>query len=49
MAIQVSGQLGSEQFKSCLLILAKEDPNMGIRNAALKTLESVYNMELNNG
>ena len=49
VAIQVSSQLGGEQFKSSLLILAKEDPNMGIRNAALKTLEIVYNMELSNG
>ena len=49
VAIQVSSQLGSEQFKLNLLTLAKEDPNMEIRNAALKTLENVYNMELSNG
>ncbi|MBC8311878.1 MAG: HEAT repeat domain-containing protein [Candidatus Marinimicrobia bacterium] len=49
VAIQVTSQLGGEQFKSNLLTLAKEDPNMEIRNAALKTLESVYNMELSNG
>ena len=49
VAIQVSSQLGGEEFKSNLLILAKDDPNMEIRNAALKTLESVYNMELSNG
>ena len=49
VAIQVSSQLGGEQFKLNLLTLAKEDPNMEIRNAALKTLENVYNMELNNG
>jgi len=49
VAIQVSSQLGGEQFKLNLLTLAKEDPNMEIRNAALKTLESVYNMELSNG
>ena len=49
VAIQVSSQLGGQEFKSNLLILAKEDPNMEIRNAALKTLESVYNMELSNG
>ena len=49
VAIQVSSQLGGEQFKLNLLTLAKEDPNMEIRNAALKTLESVYKMELSNG
>ena len=49
VAIQVSSQLGSEQFKLNLLTLAKEDPNMEIRNAALKTLENVYKMELSNG
>ena len=49
VAIQVSSQLGGEEFKLNLLTLAKEDPNMEIRNAALKTLESVYNMELSNG
>jgi len=49
VAIQVSSQLGGEQFKLNLLTLAKEDPNMKIRNAALKTLESVYKMELSNG
>ena len=49
VAIQVSSQLGGEEFKLNLLTLAKEDPNMKIRNAALKTLESVYNMELSNG
>jgi len=43
VAIHVSSQLGGEQFKSNLLTLAKEDPNMEIRNAALKTLEIVYN------
>ena len=48
-AIQVSSQLGGEEFKLNLLTLAKEDPNMEIRNAALKTLESVYNLELSNG
>ena len=49
VAIQVSSQLGGEEFKLNLLTLAKEDPNMEIRNAALKTLESVYNLELSNG
>jgi HEAT repeat protein len=49
VAIQVSSQLGGQQFKLNLLTLAKEDPNMEIRNAALKTLESVYKMELSNG
>ena len=49
VAIQVSSQLGGEEFKLNLLTLAKEDPNMKIRNAALKTLEIVYNMELSNG
>ena len=49
VAIQVSSQLGGEEFKLNLLTLAKEDPNMEIRNAALKTLESVYNIELSNG
>jgi len=49
VAIQVSSQLGGEEFKLNLLTLAKEDPNMKIRNAALKTLESVYNLELSNG
>ena len=49
VAIQVSSQLGGEKFKLNLLTLAKEDPNMEIRNAALKTLENVYNMELSNG
>ena len=49
VAIQVSSQLGGEEFKLNLLTLAKEDPNMEIRNAALKTLENVYNMELSNG
>ena len=49
VAIQVSSQLGGEEFKLNLLTLAKEDPNMEIRNAALEILESVYNMELSNG
>jgi len=49
VAIQVSSQLGGEQFKLNLLTLAKKDPNMEIRNAALKTLENVYKMELSNG
>ena len=49
VAIQVSSQLGGEEFKLNLLTLAKEDPNMKIRNAALKTLEIVYKMELSNG
>ena len=49
VAIQVGSQLGGEEFKLNLLTLAKEDPNMEIRNAALKTLESVYNLELSNG
>jgi HEAT repeat protein len=49
VAIQVSSQLGGQQFKLNLLTLAKEDPNMEIRNAALKTLENVYKMELSNG
>ena len=49
VAIQLSSQLGGEQFKLNLLTLAKEDPNMEIRNAALKTLENVYKMELSNG
>ena len=49
VAIQVSSQLGGEEFKLNLVTLAKEDPNMEIRNAALKTLESVYNLELSNG
>ena len=49
VAIQVSSQLGGEEFKLNLLTLAKEDPNMEIRNAALKTLEIVYNLELSNG
>ena len=49
VAIQVSSQLGGEEFKLNLLTLSKEDPNMEIRNAALKTLESVYNLELSNG
>ena len=49
VAIQISSQLGEEKFKSNLLKLANKDPNMEIRNAALKTLESVYEMELSNG
>ena len=49
VAIQVSSQLGEERFKPNLVILAKEDPNMKIRNAALKTLENIYNLELSNG
>ena len=49
VAIHVSSQLGGKDFKENLLILAKEDPNMDIRNAALKALEIVYNMEIGNG
>ena len=49
VAIQVSSQLGEERFKPNLVILANEDPNMEIRNAALKTLENIYNLELSNG
>ena len=49
VAIHVSSQLGGKEFKENLLILAKEDPNMDIRNAALKALEIVYNMEIGNG
>jgi len=49
VAIHVSSQLGGKEFKENLLILAKEDPNMDIRNAALKALEIVDNMEIGNG
>ena len=49
VAIHVSSQLGGKEFKENLLTLAKEDPNMDIRNAALKALEIVYNMEIGNG
>ncbi len=49
VAIQVINKLGGSQFKKNLITLAKEDPNMKIRNAALNTLESVYKMELSNG
>lgn len=49
VAIQICSQLGENQFKSNLLSLAKDDPNMKIRDAAIKTLEKVYDMELING
>ena len=49
VAIQVINKLGGSQFKKNLITLAKEDPNMKIRNAALNTLQSVYKMELSNG
>ena len=49
VAIKICSQLGEDQFKSNLLTLAKDDPNMKIRDAAIKTLEKVYNMELING
>jgi len=45
VAIKVVNQLGGEEFKLNLQTLAKQDPNMDIRNAALNTLESIYKME----
>ena len=49
VAIHISSQLKDMRFADDLKILAQNDPNMKIRNAALKTLEKVYNMELKNG
>jgi hypothetical protein len=49
VAIQISSQLKDVRFADDLKVLAQNDPNMKIRDAALKTLEKVYNMELNNG
>ena len=49
VAIQVSSQLADDKFKPNLITLATEDPNMKIRDTALKTLERVYNVELVNG
>ena len=49
VAIQISNQMKDIRFTENLKILALSDPNMKIRDAAIKTLSKVYNMELTNG
>ena len=43
VAIEVSSLLKQDQFKTKLASLAKSDENLRIRDAAMKTLQSVYN------
>lgn len=45
VAIRVVDQLGGEEFLPGLRILAKEDPNMDIRNAAIYALKNIDKME----
>ena len=49
VAIQISSQMKDIRFAENLKILALSDPNMKIRDAAIKTLSKVYNTELTNG
>ena len=49
VAIRVVDKLGGEEFLPGLRILAKQDPNMDIRNAAINALKSIDKMESVNG
>jgi hypothetical protein len=45
VAINVASQLGGSEFLSNLELLAKEDPSMDVRNAAINALKSIERME----
>ena len=48
-AVQISSQLKDPIFKKNLVLLARYDSNMNIRDAAIKTLKTIYNIEISNG
>ena len=48
-AIQISSRLIEPIFKKNLVSLATYDLNMEIRNAAIKVLKTIYNIEISNG
>ena len=48
-AVQISSQLKDPFFKKNLVSLATYDLNMNIRNAAIKILKTIYNVEISNG
>ena len=48
-AVQISSQLKDPFFKKNLVSLATYDPNMKIRDTAIKILKNIYNVEISNG
>ena len=48
-AVQISSQLKDPFFKKNLVSLATYDPNMNIRDTAIKILKNIYNVEISNG
>ena len=48
-AVQISSQLVDPYFKRNLASLAMYDSNMEIRDAAIKVLKNIYNVDISNG